>query len=963
IKLKKLVNEKTFNRVLVGVITVSLVFGVGGQLYAPAAASVAPGMNPGGVPDYFGTVPNYANSPLPEVDSSGNVIPGTGIRKFVDSLPGLGAANANNLGNYLPVGVPDTTTYPGSDYYEINLVEYSQKLHSDLPQTKLRGYVQVNTTDPTVSKPSYMGPIIVAQKDRPVRIKFTNKLPIGEAGDLFLPVDTTLMGAGMGPNGVDMYTQNRATLHLHGGITPWISDGSPHQWITPAGENTPYPTGVSVKNVPDMPDPGPGSMTFFYSNQQSARLMFYHDHSYGLTRLNVYAGEAAGYMIKDDAEKALIASGDIPSDEIPLIIQDKTFVPNDTQLAKEDPTWDTAKWGGMGNLWFPHVYMPNQNPYDNSGANTMGRWDYGPWFWPPYTGLQYGPVANPLAGINGEPPMNPGVPNVSIVPESFLDTPVINGAAYPYLDVQPKPYRFKILNAANDRFFNLQLYTAKSNSKMWNANGALADSDAGEVNMVDAVKTAGYPATWPTDGRDGGVPDPAAIGPNIVQIGTEGGLLTTPAVIPAQPIDYVYNRRDIIVLSVSSKSLFMGPAERADVVIDFTKYAGKTLILYNDSAAPVPAFDPRNDYYTGNPDLTSSGGAPTTLPGYGPNTRTIMQIKVAAAPAPGYKLSDIKVTNAGTGYTSPVVTIDAPVATSGVTTATATATALSAVDAITANNVGSGYSTAPLVTLTGGGSKTPATAKATIKIANIAISSSGVGYKTAPAVTINDSAGGTGTGASAKATLSLTGISLTTPGTGYTSVPTVAISDSAGGTGTGANATATIDPASGAVTGISITSAGIGYTTPIVTITGGGATTSATATVLGKLDNIMLTSPGTGYTTPIISLTGGGATTSATAVITSVVDKILIISPGASYTSAPTVAISGGGATTNATATATIKIVAFNLTNEGKGYLVAPAVHITDITGTGALATATLGEPLALLNKSVPIALLKIKLN
>ena len=34
------------------------------------------------------------------------------------------------------------------------------------------------------------------------------------------------------------FKDNRATLHLHGGITPWISDGTPHQWITPAGENT-----------------------------------------------------------------------------------------------------------------------------------------------------------------------------------------------------------------------------------------------------------------------------------------------------------------------------------------------------------------------------------------------------------------------------------------------------------------------------------------------------------------------------------------------------------------------------------------------------------------------------------------------------------------------------------------------------------------------------------------------------
>ena len=70
-------------------------------------------------------------------------------------------------------------------------------------------------------------------------------------------------------------------------------------------------------------------------------------------------------------------------------------MPDAAQLAAEDPTWDTAKWGGHGNLWFPHVYMPNQNPYDLTGANAMGRWDYGPWFWPPYTGLTNGPITNP----------------------------------------------------------------------------------------------------------------------------------------------------------------------------------------------------------------------------------------------------------------------------------------------------------------------------------------------------------------------------------------------------------------------------------------------------------------------------------------------------------------------------------------------------------------------------------------
>ena len=113
----------------------------------------------------------------------------------------------------------------------------------------------------------------------------------------------------------EMYTQNRADLHLHGGLTPWISDGTPHQWVTPVGEPTPYKKGVSFQNVPDMigpgktvpaPAAGDAKGTYYYPNQQSARLMFYHDHAYGITRLNVYAGEAAGYLLVDQVEDDLI---------------------------------------------------------------------------------------------------------------------------------------------------------------------------------------------------------------------------------------------------------------------------------------------------------------------------------------------------------------------------------------------------------------------------------------------------------------------------------------------------------------------------------------------------------------------------------------------------------------------------------------------------------------------------------
>ena len=84
-------------------------------------------------------------------------------------------------------------------------------------------------------------------------------------------------------------------------------------------------------------NPGPGSQTFYYTNQQSARLMFYHDHAWGITRLNVYVGEAAGYLFTDRSRgRPWSAAGPsmaepslpdtIPATQIPLIIQDKTFV-------------------------------------------------------------------------------------------------------------------------------------------------------------------------------------------------------------------------------------------------------------------------------------------------------------------------------------------------------------------------------------------------------------------------------------------------------------------------------------------------------------------------------------------------------------------------------------------------------------------------------------------------------------
>jgi FtsP/CotA-like multicopper oxidase with cupredoxin domain len=813
-----------------------------GPMQAPAAAG---GFN--AVPPVLGfnpavnyTIPNFAYSP--------------NLRKFVDSLPGLGAANANNLGQYVPIAVPDTATYPGSDYYVIAVKQYTLKMHSDLPPTTLRGYTQLNTVDPTVLNINqYLGPAILAKthdptkplggaNGKPVRVLFQNLLPTGAAGNLFLPVDTTIMGAGAGPIAGQNYTHNRVTIpHLHGGNTPWISDGTPHQWMVPAGEVTPYQKGASFVNVPDMvgpgksipaPAPGDGMGTLFWTNQQSNRLMFYHDHAYGTTRLNVYGGMAAAYVLTDQAEEDIISGtngaggnpglvkslpdlGGVYHYGIPLVVQDRTFVNDATTppgpgfagtptppTLSVDPLWATYVGTGGGNLWMPHEYMPNEDIYNPLGYNVMGRWDYGPFINPALI------------------PVNLTLPSPTIVPEAFGDTMIVNGCAFPYVTLPPTAVRFRILNACNDRFLNLQFYLADP-------------ANPTEVKMVPAVPNDAYP-TWPRDGRDGGVPDPTTQGPTIYQIGNEGGFLPQVAVIPPQPVDFDYNRRSVTFGGMMAYSLLLLPAERADVVVDFSAYApGTTLILYNDAPAPAPLFDSRYDNYTGSPDQTAIGGAPATSVGFGPNTRTIMQIRIAGTATPPFDVGALQAALPAAYKVSqapPVVPE-------------------SAYNAAFGTAYGDTYANNASESLNLTGLPQPVNTVVTVL--------PGSGYTTPPTVNF---VGGGGTGAIATAALNgVTAVTVTATGTGYTSPPTVALT---GGGGTGATAVASVT--GGGVSAIVVTNPGSGYTTnPVVTITGGGGT-GATATAgitLGGVGQITLTSGGSGYTyAPKIFLTGGGGT-------------------------------------------------------------------------------------------------------
>ena len=997
----------------------------------------------------------------------------SGIRKFTQDVPDLQPAIATPKA---ALGIKGTPGYiPASDSYEIATIRSKWKFSQDLPYTTVNMYVQIDPacapssvklTYPSgariynlagnqvcafptnqdantkaVAPFSYLGPTIVATKDKPVRVTFDNYLPTGFndctsaggiitnapgqgtcGGDLFLPVDNTIMGAGAGPDG-GFYSTNRSEIHLHGGVTPWISDGTPDQWVTPVGANEQYPAGVSVRYVPDMwydaqgreitscygsiscatpgasNNPGRGRMTFYYTNQQSARMMFYHDHSSGTTRLNVYSGEIAGFLLHDQEEGKLMVAAGVrpasapnttnPDQEKVYVIQDKTFVPSTPQLLLQDPTWNQSAWGGTGNLWYPHVYQPNQNPAllptsavvttatvasggaagsttvtvaaansgikigqvvagsgltkgttvvgvngkvvtftpaaaaqlngklsfgnaasDSAGATQTGRWDYGPWFWPASTATLMGPVHNPLCNPTcpgNEYINNPGVPNVSAVPEIFADVMMVNGITYPVAHFKPQVYRLQLLNASNDRSLTLNLYYAKSSSlnpdshctgNLW-ANNATSITplcgDAGEVSMVPAVAntpaTQGLVAPDQIQDKAAGVPDMRLAGPTLVEYASEGGILPDLNNIATTPLGMDYNRQSITTTNVKQHGLLLGPAQRAEVFVDLSNVpAGSTLILYNDAPAPYPGFDPRFDYYTGDADQSLFGGAPTTLPGYAPNTRTIMQIQVDGTAGNGLDLaavSDALHADYKASQEAPIVPQVAYNAALGTNTPTDTFP---------------GFSDSSLVV--------PSTGVASIAVDPNTVKKGA--HSGVPTVSI---AGGNGNGARAIAKVapagSIADVSVTNPvGTTYDSSNMSGIQVVVDAP-TGANPRpAVIVPSiagSDSLSGVLPSTLGSGYTSaPVVTVQGAATRPAVVQAQLAptSIATIQVAAAGIYTTTPNVTISGGGSTQvqSAKANLAPTPIATIDVVDGGSYTAAPTLHISAG--VTNATATA-----------------------------------------------------------
>jgi FtsP/CotA-like multicopper oxidase with cupredoxin domain len=460
-------------------------------------------------------------------------------RAYAASIPGgtldPGAVNKFVTPLLIPPVMPMSTRLmqPGGknvDYYEISVKQFQQQiLPAGLPATTVWGYGAVSAVRGGLLLHHAPSLTIEAQYDRPVRIKWINDLKdaAGNYRPHLLPVDQTLHWANP-PGGTDRRdtrptfgtTPERYTgpvpivTHVHGAVGVGDeSDGYAEAWYLPAAGNIPsgYATQGTwydfFKNKAAAKfgvNWGLGFATFQYPNLGRAAQDWYHDHTLGMTRLNVYAGPAGFYLLRggpqgDDAVKdrrtgaiavlpgpAPNANDKFPSNksyyEIPIAVQDRSF-------------------NADGSLFYP-----------DSRAFFDGI--IGPYV--PHTDIS--PTWNP---------------------EFFGNMIMVNGTTWPFLTVEARRYRLRFLNGCQSRFLIL---------------------DFGSVPGVEV---------W--------------------QIANDGGFLAAPVNLTA----------------AHQNRVLMSPAERADLIVDFTSVPLGTYVLGNlGPDEPYGGGAPGSDFSASDPATT-----------------------------------------------------------------------------------------------------------------------------------------------------------------------------------------------------------------------------------------------------------------------------------------------------------------------------------------------------------------------
>jgi len=417
---------------------------------------------------------------------------------------------------FIPPAMPPTSTAGAIDYYEVAARQIRQQvLPPGLPSTPLWAYGSVNHSG-TFHSPA---PTFEARCGRVARVKWINDLvdTNGKFRPHLLPIDQTLHWANpSGPrDGMGMDPQPYTgpvplVAHLHGGHTFDDSDGYPEAWYLPVAKNIPrgYATegtwyaffrkkaGARLNALW-----APGTATFDYSNDQAATTLWAHDHTLGITRANVHAGLAAFYLLrgdKSDSTMAPMLPGPAPAVgdsstaryyEIPIVIQDRSFNADGSLFFPSD----RAFFEGVSPADLQIPFIPGVT-CDNRPSDISPIWN----------------------------------------PEFFGNTMMVNGNTWPYLDVEQRRYRFRLLNGCNARTLMLQL--DRDSLPFW-------------------------------------------------QIGADGGFLPQAAKLTR---------------------LLMGPAERADVIVDFTRVpVGTTITLLNVGPdSPFGGGVPGVDFPVADPQTT-----------------------------------------------------------------------------------------------------------------------------------------------------------------------------------------------------------------------------------------------------------------------------------------------------------------------------------------------------------------------
>ena len=326
----------------------------------------------------------------------------------------------------------------GATSYDFELKEIAKQLHPQLPQTPVWAYDDGSGLDRQTGS---FGMAIVAQRGTPLTIHYKHSLPATYPARI--PVDTRLT--------VPFGNQVQMLTHLHGGLVTGVNDGNP-------AASVPYLSGQT--------------QTAVYPNDQPATLAWFHDHALGATRLNVFAGLAAAYIVRDQNDPG----GLLNAPEIPLVIQDRQFNPDGTFL------YPTSK-----------------------------------------------------------------IPGVTWIGEYFGDVMLVNGVVWPFLNVDPRLYRFRVLNGCNARILDLNFPGA---TPMWQigAEGGMFDKpvpikalvmspgERADV-LVDFSAMAGQTIVVKNTNPPKPVFTPAPPLPNVMEIrvnNTTPSTTTIPATLPGR---------------------------------------------------------------------------------------------------------------------------------------------------------------------------------------------------------------------------------------------------------------------------------------------------------------------------------------------------------------------------------------------------------------------------------------------